>query len=93
MIIPDGNWRQAKRVKKREAAFKDMVTVKLPDSFKGEYKLRQALHPEWLSTFEAVAHALGILESTQVTEKLMAFFRVWVKTTLYNRSKDISSLD
>ena len=88
IIIPDGNWHQARRVRKREAAFKEMVAVKLPDGLLGEYKLRRALQPEWLSTFEAVAHTLGIIEGPEITEKLMKFFRVWVKTTMYNRSKD-----
>ena len=93
IIIPDGNWHQARRVRKREAAFKEMMAVKLPEGILGEYKLRRALQPEWLSTYEAVAHTLGILEGKEITEKLMEFFRVWVKTTLYNRSKDESYLD
>lgn len=87
IIIPDGNWNQAKRVKKREEGLKDVMSVKLPPGIFGEYQLRRAPQPEWVSTFEAVAHALGILEGTRVRDHLMTFFRHWVKTTLYNRTK------
>lgn len=87
LIVPDGNWHQARRVRKREAAFQAMTAIKLPPGPLAEYKLRKALHPEWLSTYEAVAHALGIIEGEKVQDHLMEFFRHWVRTTLHNRTK------
>lgn len=86
LIIPDGNWQQARKVRKREEGLKDLPAVKLPPGITGEYHLRKAQHPEWVSTFEAMAHALGVLEGTHVRDQLMDFFRFWVKTSLYNRT-------
>ena len=86
LIVPDGNWRQAKRVYKREKAFQQALSVKLPPGIIGEYELRKAQHPEWVSTYEAMAHALGILEGEKVRDDLMAFFRLWVRTSMYNRT-------
>ncbi|HXH30150.1 MAG TPA: tRNA-uridine aminocarboxypropyltransferase [Bacteriovoracaceae bacterium] len=87
LIVPDGNWHQARRVRKREKNFSSMPAVKLPEGLTGEYRLRQAHQTDWLSTYEAVAHALGILESREITEKMLHFFRLWVQTTIYNRTK------
>jgi DTW domain-containing protein len=86
LIIPDGNWQQARKVRNREEAFSKIPAVKLPPGIHGEYGLRKAQHPEWLSTYEAMAQALGILESREITDKLMEFFRVWVKRTEIARS-------
>ncbi len=87
LIVPDGNWHQARRVRKREEKFGPIPAVKLPGGLLGEYRLRQANQPYWLSTFEATAHALGILEEKAITEEMMKFFRYWVQTTIFNRTK------
>ncbi|MGE3611587.1 MAG: tRNA-uridine aminocarboxypropyltransferase [Bacteriovoracaceae bacterium] len=92
LIIPDGNWHQARRVRRREEGLKDIPAVKLPPGIHGEYMLRRAPCPEWVSTYEAVAHALGILESTDVKDKLLNFFRHWVKMTMYGRTQNKSFL-
>lgn len=81
LIIPDGNWQQARKVRQREAGFSNIPAVKLPPGIVTEYGLRKALHADWVCTYEAMAHALGILEGKEVTEKLMTFFRVWVGNT------------
>jgi DTW domain-containing protein len=91
LIIPDGNWQQARKVRQREAGFSTLAAVKLPPGITSQYGLRKALHPEWVSTYEAMAHALGILEGEEVTEKLMTFFRLWVKSTERARSGDFGS--
>lgn len=88
LIVPDGNWHQARRVRKREEKLKDIMAVTLPNEFKTEYKLRLAPQDNYLSTFEAVAHALGILESKDIEDHMMKFFRLWVAQTIFNRTKD-----
>jgi DTW domain-containing protein YfiP len=88
LIIPDGNWQQARKVRQREEGFKELPAVKLPAGITAEYGLRKAIHPEWVSTYEAMAHSLGILESNEVKDKLMEFFRIWVKRTEQARSGD-----
>ena len=90
IIIPDGNWHQARRVKKREEKFQDIQSVRLPAGLVGEYKLRKAPQPEWVSTYEAVAYALGVLEGKPVEEHMLTFFRKWVQATLNSRSGNFS---
>lgn len=86
LIVPDGKWTQAIKVRNREPAFRNMQAVRLPPGILAEYMLRKARHPEWVSTYESVAHALGILEGTEVRDQLMTFFRIWVKRTMFNRT-------
>lgn len=90
LIVPDGSWTQAKRVKKREEKFDSIPTVRLPAGIVGEYKLRKAPQPEWVSTYEAVAYALGILENKECEEHMMKFFRKWVQATLNSRTGNFS---
>lgn len=92
LIIPDGNWNQAKKVKKREEKFDAVPTVKLPPGLVAEYKLRKAPRPDWVSTYEAAAYALGVLESKASQEHMLTFFRKWVQATMSARSGDFSSV-
>lgn len=93
LIVPDGSWNQARKVHHREPLFAALPTVKLPVDFVGEYELRRAQHPSFLSTYEAVAHALGILEDPAVSDALMASFRVFVKSVLHSRTNFFGELD
>lgn len=90
LIVPDGNWTQAKKVKKREERFDAIPTVKLPPGLVAEYKLRKAPRPDWVSTYEATAYALGVLEGKPLEEHMLTFFRKWVEATLAARSGDFS---
>lgn len=81
LIIPDGNWSQARKVRAREESFKQMMAVKLPAGITSEYGLRKAIHPEWVSTYEAMTWALHALEGGDTKERLMSFFRAWVNQT------------
>lgn len=93
IIIPDGNWHQARRVKKREEKFQNIPAIKLPQGLIGEYKLRKAPQPEWVSTYEAVAYALGVLEGKSCEEEMMDFFRKWVKASMNARSGNFSFVE
>lgn len=85
LIIPDGSWHQARKVHQREPAFQSIQTVRLSDDLRGEYKLRSAPDPRYLSTYEAIAHALGVIEGEEVRERMMKFFRVFVKSVWHSR--------
>lgn len=93
LIVPDGNWHQARKVHQREPLLANIPTVKLPEGITGEYHLRKAPHPSYLSTFEAIAHALGILESESVKDELMGFFRIFVKSVIHSRKDFFGKLD
>ena len=86
LVVPDGNWNQAKKVLRRESQFKDVIKIKLPPGIVGQYKLRKAPKPGFLSTFEAIAFSLGIIEDLSIQEQMLIFFRHWVETTLRCRT-------
>lgn len=71
LIVPDGSWRQAKRVAKREPALQSIQAVKLSDTSPSLYRLRRQVKPDRLCTFEAIARALGDLESPVIEQQLM----------------------
>lgn len=85
LVVPDGNWTQAKKVRAREEKLQHMIPVKLPPGIVAEYQLRKAPRPNWVSTYEAVAHTLAVLEGEEVRDHMMTFFRHWVMTTLKSR--------
>jgi DTW domain-containing protein YfiP len=85
LIVPDGNWRQASRVGKREPALQGIPWIKLPPGPKSCYKLRHEHHPEGLSTLEAISRALAIIESPQIDADLMKIFNIMVERTLSTR--------
>ena len=87
LIVPDGNWTQARKVYQRETLLADVPAVKLPEGITGEYQLRKAPRPSYVSTYEAIAHALGVLEGPQARDQLLALFRVFVKSVMHSRTQ------
>jgi DTW domain-containing protein len=85
LIVPDGSWRQASKMGKREAELQDIPWVKLPPGPLSSYHLRREHNPAGLSTLEAMARALAIIESPVLKEKLEEVFHVMVERTLKTR--------
>lgn len=71
LIVPDGTWGQAKRVARREKALANVQAVKLANTGPSLYRLRRQVAEGRVCTFEAIARALGELESLQLEQKLM----------------------
>ena len=87
LIVPDGNWAQAKKAFKREKALHAFPRVKLPLGPPSKYWLRAAPRPEAVSTYEAIARAMGFLEGPEVQARMEAFFDVMVERTLHARGQ------
>ena len=85
LIVPDGSWRQAKKFKKREKILASIPSVKLESARPSEYILRKEPSPTSLCTFEAIARALGILESPSLQLKMEEVFTVMVDTVMRSR--------
>lgn len=85
LIVPDGNWRQGGKAAKRTPGLEAVECVKLPPGPPSEYRLRKAPRPEYLSTYEAISHALGILEGEAINERLMDYFRTKIDRMLWAR--------
>lgn len=88
LVVPDGNWRQASKFRKRIPGLAEMPCVVLPELGPTDYRLRAEPHAGGLATFEAIARALGILEGAAgpaLEREMLAVFRVMVERTLWLR--------
>ncbi|MGZ3438571.1 MAG: tRNA-uridine aminocarboxypropyltransferase [Polyangia bacterium] len=85
LIVPDGTWRQASKVRQRMPGLADVPCVSLPPDAPTSYRLRAEYHDDRVATLEAIARALGILEGPSVREALERLFRIMVERTLWLR--------
>jgi DTW domain-containing protein YfiP len=85
LVVPDGNWRQAARMGRRLPGLEHAAMVRLPEGAKTGWGVRRECHPEGLATFEAIARALGIIDSAEVRETMEELFRLMVSRTLQTR--------
>jgi tRNA pseudouridine65 synthase len=81
LVVPDGNWRQAQRAAKRLPGLERAERVFLPSGRPTEWGLRHEPKAGGLATFEAIARALGVLESSEVQTRLEALFHRMVEDT------------
>lgn len=82
LVVPDGNWRQASRVIHRDEAAAGAEIVTLPPGPPSRYRLRKRHNEAALSTFEAIARALAILERPSIEGEMMRAFDLFVTRTL-----------
>jgi DTW domain-containing protein YfiP len=87
LIVLDGNWRQAAKMGSRIAELRHVPRVKLPMGAPSEYRLRQEHRQDGMSTFEAIARSLGIIEGAEIQQELEAIFKIRVERTLWSRGK------
>lgn len=81
LVVPDGNWRQARQAGKRIPGLDGAEAVTLPAGPPTRWGLRRETHALGLATFEAIARAIGILESPAVQSELETLFDRMVATT------------
>ena len=85
LIVPDGTWRQAQRVRTRVPGLADVPCAVLPPGPPSRYRLRSEPRPGGLATVEAIARAFGLLEGAEVQAALERVFRAMVERTLWSR--------
>jgi len=85
LVVPDGTWRQASKVRQRVPGLRDVPCVSLPPDVPSIYRLRAEAHGHGLATLEAIARALGILEGPEVRASLERVLRAMVERTLWAR--------
>jgi DTW domain-containing protein len=88
LVVPDGSWRQASRIARRIGAVARAQPVTLPPGPATRWGVRRENHPAGLATFEAIARALGYLESEAVRLELESSFERMVVATYDNRGHD-----
>jgi DTW domain-containing protein YfiP len=87
LVVPDGTWNHARKVGLRERLLRDCTHVALPHEKPSEYILRTPGHAHKVSTIEAIARALGIIEGPHVREELEKLFRVARDRILWSQGK------
>ncbi len=87
LVVPDGNWKQASRMVKRLPLLAGAVKVTLPDRAFPGMAVRRNQERHHMSTYEAVAQALGILEGEAVAAPLLDFYRRATDRMLMVRGK------
>jgi DTW domain-containing protein YfiP len=85
LIVPDGNWRQASRVRSRVPGLSDVPCVYLPEGAASSYRLRAESHSGGLATVEAIARAFGLLEAPEIQAAIESVFDAMVERTLWSR--------
>lgn len=85
LIVPDGTWKQARRIVNRVPALRAATKVVIPRGDASRYGLRRAPREDGVCTFEAIVAALRVLEGEQVRAPLEHIFQVFVDRTRWSR--------
>ena len=78
LVVLDATWSQARRMFRKIGALRGLPILTLPDAPMPRARLRESPGPGFVSTIEAVARALRILEGDAVAAPLERLFDVAV---------------
>jgi DTW domain-containing protein YfiP len=85
LAVPDGSWRQATKMARRVPAMAALPRFSLPDERPTAYFLRHEPKDAGLATYEAIARAIGLIESPAIEAAMMVPFDALVAATLSMR--------
>ena len=85
LIVPDGTWRQARKIHSRHPELSDIPRVKISTPNDSTFQLRSQSRPEGMATLQAIASALRIIEGDLVAAQLMKLYRARLDRTLSAR--------
>lgn len=85
LLVPDGNWRQASKVRTRHPELKDIPVVKIATPNLAQKHLRAEHLPEGMSTLQAIALALGVIEGDSAKLPLLELYEAKLQATLKGR--------
>jgi DTW domain-containing protein YfiP len=85
LIVPDGTWRQARKIHSRQHELQEVPRVKISTTNHATYQLRTQSRPEGMATLLAIAAALRIIEGEDVARQLIQLYQARVARTLAAR--------
>jgi DTW domain-containing protein YfiP len=85
LIVPDGTWRQARKILFRHPELKELPRVKISNPDHSTFQLRAQSRPERMATLQAIAHGLGVIEGDPVRAQLMKLYNTKIERTLIGR--------
>ncbi len=84
LLVPDGNWNQTQHMMRRLPMLSQAHPVCLGERNLDHAGLRRNRRADHMSTFEAIAQALGILEGQATEDHLLRFFRYCLERMTHN---------
>ena len=93
ILVPDGSWKQASKVYKRESALKNIQCIKLPEkNYQSHYFLRRAPKENYLCTYEAMSKVVEELESPNLSAMMQKNLEKLVNVSFKNRKHCLPEL-
>jgi DTW domain-containing protein YfiP len=87
LVVLDGNWGQARRMVQRLAPLRSMPGLSLPPPPPHTRRLRRPPHLEGMSTLEAMAGAVAVLEGEALAQQLYALHELMIDRVLESRGR------
>jgi DTW domain-containing protein YfiP len=87
LVVLDGNWGQARRMLQRVPALRRLPGMALPPPPPHTRRLRRPPHPEGMSTLEAMAGAVAVLEGEELARQLYALHELMIDRVLESRGR------
>lgn len=88
LVVLDGTWWQAKKLLRENPALARLPRYAFRPAAPSEYRIRKEPHEDYLSTIEALAHVLGVLEGDPLRfQALLAPFRAMVEAQLAHEAR------
>ena len=88
LVVPDGTWRKARKLLHLNPALAALPRVTLGQTTTLRYRLRKAPGPDALSTIEAIAQALEMLEAPMTFESLLRPFDALIEGQIAAMGED-----
>lgn len=89
LIVPDGTWRKARRIVRANPALGSLPRFSLPAGEPSEYRIRKTPEPAAVSTIEAIARSLSILEPAGGFERLLIPFRALIEQQVQAMGEEV----
>lgn len=89
LLVPDGSWRQASKVHTRHQELYSVPRVMIKELNLATQHLRRENSQEGMSTLEAIAKAMRVIEGEEVYEVLFQIYQAKLRNTLLGRGQKI----
>lgn len=90
LVVLDGTWSQVRRMRRKVHGLDELRKVSLPPVSTLTPRLRVSPGEGKVSTLEAIAYALGVLEGPAVQEALLGLFQVAVQRSVASGRQGIA---
>lgn len=88
LVVVDGTWHHARTLLRRNARLQQLPRYLLAAPSLSEYRIRRAPRADYVSTIEALAHALAVLEgNAQRFQAMLAPFRAMVSVQVEHAAR------